>query len=519
MPQGTIKRALISVYNKEGILPFAQHLCRSGVEVISSGGTYRHLTENGIKVRKVEEITQHPEILDGRVKTLHPRIHGGILAKRAVDAHLKALDELGIGTIDYVVVNLYPFQKVAADPSSTIEDILENIDIGGPTLLRAAAKNFQDVLVVCDPSDYERVMETLSPEGIPLNLRVELARKAFEHTASYDVAITDWFTSEVEKRHGFPEIMLGAMKFKKGLRYGENPHQVAALYERRPDLPSFIDSCQIHQGKELSYNNLLDVDGALGLLNEFTDAGCCLVIKHTNPVGLAVGDNPADIFIRAREGDPMSAFGGIIAFNVEVDKPAADEICAGFYEIVLAPSYTDDALKRFKKKKNWRIITTPFTKGDFRRLELEMKDLQLGVLVQGRDYSSLHPSGWKCVTERKPSDDEIKGLSLAWKVVKHVKSNSIVFANANEITGVGMGQPSRVDAVRIAARKAGDAAKGGCMASDAFFPFPDNVEVAAEAGIIGIVQPGGSMKDQDSIDAANKLDIAMMFTGERHFRH
>jgi len=514
-----IGRALISVYDKEGIVPFAQQMCRTGAELISSGGTFKHLMQAGVMVRPVEEITGHPEILDGRVKTLHPAIHAGILARRDDESHMRVLSELGIGTIDCVVVNLYPFQKVAADPKSDLETIVENIDIGGPSLLRAAAKNFRDVLVVCDPADYGRILEVLATEQIPMELRAELALKAFEHTAAYDVAISDWFASKVVKREGFPPVMLGAMRFKQALRYGENPHQPAALYERRPDLPSFIDSCTIHQGKELSYNNLLDVDGALNLLNEFAGSVCCLVVKHTNPIGLALGNDAKDIFIRAREGDPLSAFGGIIAFNVEVDAPAAEEICAGFYEIVIAPSYTDDALKLFKKKKNWRIITTPFIKGRYPRLALEMKDLQLGVLVQGRDYSSLDPSGWKCVTERKPSADEIKGLALAWKVVKHVKSNAIVIANKSEVLGVGMGQPSRVDSVHIAARKAAERAKGACLASDAFFPFADNVEVAAAAGVTAIVQPGGSMKDQDSIDAANRLGIAMMFTGERHFRH
>ncbi len=514
-----IERALISVYDKTGIAEFAQQLCRLGTQVISSGGTYKHLKESGISVMPVEKVTGHPEILDGRVKTLHPRIHGGILAKRSDKSHMKALADLDIGPIDCVVVNLYPFREVAADPSSDLDTILENIDIGGPTLLRAAAKNFRDVLVVCEPGDYNRVLEVLRTEQIPIELRAELALKAFQHTGAYDVAISDWFSVNAVHQEGFPLVMLGAMYLERNLRYGENPHQAAALYQRRPDLESFIDTCIIHQGKELSFNNLLDVDGALGLINEFTHTGCCTVLKHTNPVGLAIGDDAKDIFIRAREGDALSAFGGVIAFNIEVDEAAAEEICAGFYEIVIAPSFTDEALKRFKKKKNWRILTSKFTKGGYHRKALEMKDLQLGVLIQTRDYSSLNPSGWKCVTERQPSDDEIHGLALAWRVVKHVKSNAIVIANKSEVLGVGMGQPSRVDSVGIAARKAGDAAKGSCLASDAFFPFPDNVEVAAEAGVRAIVQPGGSLKDQDSIDAANRLGIAMMFTGERHFRH
>ena len=519
MPVKTIERALISVYDKEGIVPFAQYLCRSGTIVISSGGTYKHLVENGVGAVKVEDITEFPEMLEGRVKTMHPRIHGGILAKRGNEAHMKAIEELGIGTIDLVVVNLYPFEKVAADPNASADMVLENIDIGGPSLLRAAAKNFQDVLVVTDPADYQRVMDVLATEGVPMQLRTELARKAFEQTAAYDIAITDWFSLNMERRTGFPEVMLGKMNFKRGLRYGENPHQAAALYERRTELPSFIDSCEIHQGKELSFNNFLDLDGALSLLNEFEGEEACLVVKHTNPVGLAVGGDTKELFIRARDGDALSAFGGVIAFNVEVDEPAAEEICAGFYEIVVAPSYSKEALKRFKKKKNWRIMTTPFTKSGYARKALELKDLQLGVLVQARDYPTPTSNDWECVTERKPSEDEMKGLAMAWKVVKHVKSNAIVFANVNEILGIGMGQPSRVDAVRIAARKSGDAAKGGCMASDAFFPFPDNVEVAAEAGITAIIQPGGSIKDKDSIETANKLGVAMMFTGERHFRH
>ena len=514
-----INRAIISVFDKEGIIPLAKALSDEGTEIISSGGTAKHLKEAGIDVIEVSDLTGFPEILDGRVKTLNPKIHAGILAKRENEEHMAKLDELEIGTIDCVIVNLYPFREVSCDKSSDQDKILENIDIGGPTLIRAAAKNFHSVLSVCDPADYPKIIEALQKGEIGDDLRGELAAKAFGHTGAYDAAIYNWFDSDVISSVGFPETMLGALRFRQILRYGENPHQPAALYERRDDITSFIDTCTIHQGKAISYNNFLDIDGALGLLNEFTDSACCLIVKHTNTIGLALGDDPHDLYMRALAGDPMSAFGGIIAFNVEVDLTTTEEICAKFFEIILAPGFTDDALKRFKKKKNWRIITTPMTTSGFNRKELEMKDLQVGVLVQQRDGAPRGPSDWKCVTEKAPADDEMDALSLAWKVVKHVKSNGIVIANKDQVLGIGMGQPSRVDAVRIAVSKAGEKVRGGCLASDAFFPFPDNIELAAEAGITAIVEPGGSLKDQEVIDAANKLGVAMMFTDERHFRH
>lgn len=536
-----IRRALLSVSDKTGIVPFALALHEMGVQIISTGGTARTLQEAGVSVTPVEQVTGFAEMMEGRVKTLHPAIHAGILADRRKPEHLQALQEAGFEPIDLVCVNLYPFEQTVARPDVTLDEAIENIDIGGPTMVRAAAKNHESVAVVVDPADYDAILrEMRANEGaLSLATRRRLAVKAFAHTAFYDAQISAYLREQFTPETLFPQEFTVALRRTQELRYGENPHQQAAFY-RIPNFtePSLATARQIH-GKELSYNNLLDCDSALELVKEFaTDRPACVIIKHTNPCGVALADTLPEAVERARMADPVSAFGGIMALNRVVDADTAEKITAPntFFECLIAPGFTQDALPILTEKKKWganlRLLEvgelTPPQKG------LLLRGLTGGVLVQTRDIQllkteglppgtydlrELKREGLSFVTKRHPTDAELEQLLFAWKVVKHVKSNAIVLAKDWVIVGVGAGQMNRVQSVRLAAEAAGERAKGSVLASDAFFPFPDNVEVAAIAGVTAIIQPGGSVKDQEVIATADRLGLAMVFTGIRHFRH
>ncbi|HEY8342754.1 MAG TPA: bifunctional phosphoribosylaminoimidazolecarboxamide formyltransferase/IMP cyclohydrolase [Calditerricola sp.] len=510
-----IQRALISVSDKTGLLDFARELAALGVEIVSTGGTARFLREAGVSVTPVSDVTGFPEILDGRVKTLHPRIHGAILAVRDNDEHQRQLAEHGIRPIDLVVVNLYPFRETIARPGVTPEEAIEQIDIGGPCLVRAAAKNHAYVTVVTDAADYPLVLAQLKARGeVDLETRRRLAAKAFRHTAAYDAAVARYLT----KRAGeaWPETLTLSFEKVQDLRYGENPHQGAAFY-RTPDRVSgtLATAEQLH-GKELSYNNLLDADAALAVVQEFAEPAV-VVVKHTNPCGVGTGQSLLEAWRRAYEADPVSIFGGIVAANRPIDEATARTMREVFLEIVLAPDFAPEALAVLKEKKNLRLLRVALP--DRPSLELRLTSVAGGVLVQERDVRDLTEADLRVVTDRAPTEEELRDLLFAWKVVKHVKSNAIVVAKDGQTLGVGAGQMNRVGAARIALAQAGEKAKGAVLASDAFFPMPDTVEEAAKAGITAIIQPGGSIRDADSIDAANRYGIAMVFTGIRHFRH
>ncbi|MDO8644407.1 MAG: bifunctional phosphoribosylaminoimidazolecarboxamide formyltransferase/IMP cyclohydrolase [bacterium] len=526
----TIRRALISVSDKTGIIELAQSLHKQKVEILSTGGTAKLLAEKGIPVIQVSDYTGFPEILDGRVKTLHPKVHAGILAIRKEKSHQEQLKKLNIPTIDLVVINLYPFEQ-ALNKKLPFEEMIENIDIGGPTLLRAAAKNWEDVAVVVDPADYSLITSEVSSET-----RFRLAQKVFAHTAHYDGLIADYLASVKTKNQPgsetFPETLTLRMQKLQGLRYGENPHQKAAFYREVGALqePSVSNAKQL-QGKELSFNNILDLNAALEMVKEFEEAAVAIV-KHNNPSGVAVSPSPAqgasspqkgeelmEIFIKARECDPTSAFGGVIGLNRTVDKEIAEEMGQAFYEAVIAPGFTEEALKILKEKKNLRLLQTPSLQ-NYQSTGLDVKKVTGGFLVQDRDLARIHlKKEGKVVTKRAPTEEEWKGLSFAWKVVKHVKSNAIIFAHSDCTVGIGAGQMSRIDSTQIAISKARSPVKGTVLASDAFFPFKDNVEAAAKVGVTAIVQPGGSLRDAESIETADKANIAMVFTGLRHFKH
>ncbi|GIV98516.1 MAG: bifunctional purine biosynthesis protein PurH [Herpetosiphonaceae bacterium] len=505
-------RAVVSVSDKRGIVAFARALTEQGTEIISTGGTKRALAAAGIPVRGVSEITGFPEILDGRVKTLHPAIHGGILARRDRPADLAALTEHAIGTIDLVVVNLYPFAQTIARPDVTLAEALEQIDIGGPTLLRAAAKNHPSVLVVVDPDDYEPLIEQLRQGSVTPELRRQLAAKAFAHTAAYDSAIAAYLADEP-----FPEMLALPWQKVQGLRYGENPHQPAAFYREPAPAKGTLASARQRQGKELSFNNLLDADAALQVVRAFAEPAAT-IIKHTNPCGLACDADLAAAHKAARSGDPVSAFGGIVGFNRPVDGRLAEALKKYFYEVIVAPGFSDEALAILAEKPNLRLLEVEVTPGgdpgwDYRRVSG-------GLLIQRADDPTLdEPDTWQVVTKRVPSAEELEALWFAWRACAFVKSNAIVLAQGRTLVGMGAGQLSRVDSVLIATRKAGDRARGSVLASDAFFPKPDGVETAAAAGVSAIVQPGGSVADEEVIAAADRLGLAMVFTGRRHFRH
>ncbi|MBI3951888.1 MAG: bifunctional phosphoribosylaminoimidazolecarboxamide formyltransferase/IMP cyclohydrolase [Acidobacteria bacterium] len=523
-----VSTALISVYDKTGIVEFAQALTHLGVAIISTGGTARTLREYGIAVQDVSDITGFPEMLDGRVKTLHPRIHGGILAIRNNETHRRQVKEHEIPWIDIVVVNLYPFQQTAAKPDATAHGIIENIDIGGPTMIRAAAKNFQDVAVVVDPGDYESLIKEMQETGghIRFETRLALVRKAFGHTANYDAAIADYFTNRlaadsateqlrIEPAAAMADRQTVFLKKKQDLRYGENPHQQAALYTLAGDEPGVAQAEQL-QGKELSFNNFLDLDAAWNLVSEF-DEPVCAIIKHTNPCGVATADSLLEAYRKANATDPVSAFGGIIAFNRTVNGETAGEIGKVFVEAIIAPDYDEAARQVFSSKKNLRVMRMAQTQRVM--AGLNWKRITGGLLLQTRDTHQLRREDLKVVTKRQPTDEEIEALLFAWTVCKHVKSNAIAFAHRGQLVGVGAGQMSRVDSVKIAAMKAVLPLPGTVLASDAFFPFRDGVDEAAKNGATAIIQPGGSIRDEEVIAAADEHGLAMVMTGIRHFRH
>ena len=514
----TINRALISVSDKSGVVDFAKGLARHGVEILSTGGTAKTLAENGVAVIEVSDVTGFPEIMDGRVKTLHPKIHGGILARRDTDAAV--MKTHGIGAIDLVVVNLYPFQQTIAKPDCSFDDAIENIDIGGPAMIRAAAKNHKYVSVVTSPSDYERVLAEIGDNAaVTGSTRIQLAQKAFAHTASYDAAISQYLAPTTETESD-KHLALQFTK-KQDLRYGENPHQSAAFYTEANPPGQSIASAEQLQGKALSFNNIADADAALECVKQFKDTAC-VIVKHANPCGVAIGATTEQAYELAYRTDPVSAFGGIIAFNTPLTKGTAQLIVdRQFAEVVLAPSVDSAALEVLGTKPNIRVLSV----GSENATTVEGRDYRRvngGLLVQDNDSLVIEESDLKVVTAVKPTENQIVDLLFAWKVVKFVKSNAIVFCHEGATLGVGAGQMSRVYSAKIASIKAADAEltiAGGVMASDAFFPFRDTVDQAAELGVKAIIQPGGSMRDDDSIAAANEHGIAMVFTGARHFRH
>lgn len=510
-----MKRALISVYDKTGIVEFSRKLVNMGWEIISTGGTSKILYESGIDVIDVSSITNFPECFDGRVKTLHPKIHGGLLALRDNKDHLKTMEELGIHAIDIVVNNLYPFKQTVLKEGVTHEEIIENIDIGGPSMLRAAAKNYKYVTVLVDPRDYDAVINELEKNSqVSEKTREYLAAKVFQHTSSYDALISSYFNKKADIR--FPDTITLTFDKKQDLRYGENPHQSAGFYSEVLETKGTLTAAVQLHGKELSYNNIGDGNGALEILKEF-DKPTVVAVKHANPCGVGSGETIEEAFKKAYEGDKQSIFGGIIAANGEIGENTAKMINDIFIELVIAPSYSESALEILKTKKNIRLLMLPsISKHEY--TSCDMKKVLGGILVQDRDQSCLYEK-LEIVTDRKPSDKELEDMLFAWKVVKNTKSNAIVLAKDEGTVAVGPGQVSRIWALENAVKQGGENTKGSVMASDAFFPFSDCVELAAKVGITAIIQPGGSIKDKDSIDAANKHGIAMIFTGTRHFKH
>ncbi len=526
MKEVKVNRALLSVSKKEGIVELAKSLASLKIEILSTGNTAEILKKEGIPVKTVSDFTGFPEILDGRVKTLQPKIHGGLLAKRDDSKHQKEMKENQIEPIDLVVVNLYPFEETIAKKDCVLGNAIENIDIGGPTMIRSAAKNFEYVGVVVDPADYSEVASQLKNSGgkIDRALRFKLAQKAFSHTAAYDGAISNYLTSievcdaeQVPQAEKFPAIYNLQAERVSNLRYGENPHQGAAFYTlKKVKEPSIGNSLCMH-GKELSFNNLLDLDAALETVKEFKDTAC-VIIKHNNPCGVATGSSLREAFIKAKACDPVSAFGGITGVNRKVDLEFAEEFNKTFFEAIVAPDYDADALELLKSKKNLRILKTP-TVSDWAPENWEIKKIVGGVLLQDRDLGRVEIASCKIVSKRQPSADELLAMDFAWKVAKHVKSNAIIFAKPGRTVGIGAGQMSRIDSVKIGSQKAQEDLKGSVLASDAFFPFRDGIDEAAKVGISAIVQPGGSVRDEEVIQAANEHNLAMIFTGMRHFRH
>lgn len=512
------KRALISVSDKTGIVDFAKKLVDLGWEIVSTGGTKTTLDEAGLTTIAIDDVTGFPEMMDGRVKTLHPKIHGGLLARRDLESHLSAAKEHDISLIDLVVVNLYPFKETILRPDVTYELSVENIDIGGPSMLRSAAKNHASVTVVVDPTDYERVVTELTEAGqTTYETRQALAAKVFRHTAAYDALIADYFTKAVGEEK--PEKLTLTYDLKQPMRYGENPQQQADFYQNALPTAYSIASAQQLNGKELSFNNIRDADAAIRIIRDFKDKATVVALKHMNPCGIGQGDSIEEAWDNAYAADPVSIFGGIVVLNQEVDLATAQKMSQIFLEIIIAPSYTADALALLAEKKNLRVLALPFEAQDQSELEKEYTGVVGGILVQEQDTVREEPSDWQVVTERQPSEQEKVALAFAWKVCKYVKSNGIIVTNDKMTLGVGPGQTNRVGAVRIAIEQAKDRLDGAVLASDAFFPFADNVEEIAKSGIKAIIQPGGSVRDQESIDMANKYGLTMIFTGIRHFRH
>lgn len=519
-----IHRAILSVTDKTGLVEFARKLAAMGVELVSTGGTAKLLRDSGIAVKDISDLTGFPEMLDGRVKTLHPKVHGGILHVRSNEKHRAEAAEHGIEPIDMVVVNLYAFEKTAAKPGVAFEDIIENIDIGGPSMVRSAAKNFQDVAILTSPSDYDAIVMEMESSGGELSLKTKwrLAQRAFSTTAAYDSAIASTLERigapganagdfDLGKTEGFPQTLRLTFQKAFDLRYGENPHQKAALYSDGSG-KGIANGTQL-QGKELSYNNIVDLQAAWDLAQEF-DEPVCAIIKHTNPCGTAVGASLAEAYMRALECDPVSAFGGVIGVNRSIDRDTATEMAKLFVEAIAAQGFDDAAREIFAAKKNLRLVeVVPMEQ------KWVLKNVAGGVLLQDNDVRQMAEADLKVVSEREPTQKEMRDLLFAWKVCKHVKSNAILYARNGQTTGVGAGQMSRVDSAKIGAMKSALGTKGSVAASDAFFPFPDGVEEIAKAGATAIIQPGGSVRDQEVIDTANKLGLAMVFTGVRHFRH
>ena len=520
-----IRQALLSVSDKTGVVELARALNGMGVTILSTGGTARLLREAGVAVTEVGDYTGFPEMLDGRVKTLHPKIHGGLLGRRSVPAHVAQMKEHGISHIDLVCVNLYPFVQTIANPACTLEDAIENIDIGGPTMLRAAAKNWEDVTVVVDPADYDRVLvEMRGGAGATARAtRFALAAKVYTHTAAYDGAIGNYLTciatpEQHPARQAYPDKLTLQFTKMQEMRYGENPHQSAAFYRDAEPAPGTLAGYRQLQGKELSYNNIGDADAAWECVKTF-DATACVIVKHANPCGVALGANPLDAYGKALKTDPTSAFGGIIAFNCALDGAAAEAVAKQFVEVVIATAYDARALAVFAAKHNVRLLCVTRAAGENR---YDVKRVGGGLLVQSPDSKNVADSDLKVVTTRRPSVAEMHDMMFAWRVAKYVKSNAIVFCGGGMTLGVGAGQMSRVDSTRIAAikaRNAGLSLAGSAVASDAFFPFRDGLDVVAEAGARAVIQPGGSVRDEEVIAAANEHGIAMVFTGTRHFRH
>ncbi|MFL5560055.1 MAG: bifunctional phosphoribosylaminoimidazolecarboxamide formyltransferase/IMP cyclohydrolase [Gemmatimonadaceae bacterium] len=511
-------RALLSVSDKSGLTDLARGLVDLGWELVSTGGTAKAIREAKIAVRDISEVTGFPEMMDGRVKTLHPVVHGGLLARRDLPEHVASMREHGIEPIDLVVVNLYPFRETAAKRGVAPGDVVEQIDIGGPSMLRSAAKNFASVTVVVDPADYRRVLTALgsgTSAGEGLALRRDLAEKAFAHTAAYDAAISAWFAAQ--RGETFPQEMTIALRKAQPLRYGENPGQLAAFYHQ--DGETGLQGLRQRGGKELSFNNLLDLDGALLAADPFRSEPCCAIIKHTTPCGIATGANALDAYRKALACDPVSAFGSVIAFTVPVDDAAAEAVSALFVECIVAPSFSEGAVEILGRKKNLRVL-----EGDarWRDRALDFKRVRGGFLAQERAPLATSDEVWKVVTERAPTETESRDLAFAWKAVSSVKSNAILLARDGASIGIGAGQMSRVDAAFVAvhkARQAGHDTNGAALGSDAFFPFRDGIDQAASAGVTAIVQPGGSVRDDEVIAAANQHGIAMVLTGQRLFRH
>ncbi len=514
MTTTSVRRAVIAVYDKTGVVELARALRELGVELVSSGGTAATLRDAGVEVMTVEEVTGFPELLGGRVKTLHPRIHAGLLADRRSDDHVGQLREHGIEPFDLVVGNLYPFRETVAS-GAAFDEVIENIDIGGPAMIRAAAKNFESVGVVVAPDRYESVLDEIRLDGgLVRSTRLALAAEAFAHTAAYDAAVAGWFAERATvDEDGLPVFVGAAFERVSDLRYGENPHQRAALFETVGGSGA-LGGAEVLQGKGMSFNNWLDADSASALAAEL-DAPAAVIVKHNNPCGAAVASSYALAYTRAFASDEVSAFGGIVAFNGEVDSAAAAAMADVFTEVVIAPAFAPDALEAFASRQNLRVVRAPLAEAG----GLEVRPIRGGALVQDRDVVDEDPAGWQVVSSRAPDDRERRDLAFAWRVAARVKSNAIVFAKDLATVGIGAGQMSRVDAAFLAARKAGDRALGAAMASDAFFPFADAVEVAADAGVTAIVHPGGSVRDAEVLDLANARGMAVVVTGRRHFRH
>lgn len=540
-----IARALLSVSDKTGIVEFAQRLAAHGVHLLSTGGTAKALMDAGLKVTEVSEHTGFPEMLDGRVKTLHPKIHGGLLARRDTPAHMQAIAAHNITPIDLVVVNLYPFEATVAKPDCSLEDAIENIDIGGPAMLRSAAKNWKSVTVIVDPKDYVDVLAAIQAHGgLDDVSRFKLARKVYGHTAAYDGAIANWLGTQAQAAGEdlsdettgapskdaqstgpiYPEVWSAQWSKLQDLRYGENPHQSAAFYKDRVPAPGTLANYVQLQGKELSYNNIADSDAAWETVRSFPDVCACVIVKHANPCGVGIGTTPLEAYQKAFATDPTSAFGGIIAFNQPLDEAAAQEVSKQFVEVLMAPSITQGARKVFTAKQNVRLLEIALAPKDALLTAnlLDFKRVGGGLLIQSNDTHRLNLGELQIKTKKHPTQEQLQDLLFAWRVAKYVKSNAIVFCAKGQTLGVGAGQMSRIDSAKIAsikAQNAGLSLQGSVVASDAFFPFRDGLDVVAEAGAIAVIQPGGSMRDEEVIAAANERGIAMVFTGVRHFRH